>query len=95
MIFSAIIPIDDVPINGNGKWSGIIMQDGEAHVRFNHPHDENPWYLEAVIFDGGFVITKDAAMSKSEHPIIRAMWEAARASIEARADEMAERGSDT
>ena len=95
MIFSAIIRLDDVEVEANKKWSGITLHDGEAHVRFNHPHDENPWYLVSIIFDGGLIITNDAATSKAEHPIIRAIWAAARESIEARADEMAERGSDT
>jgi len=95
MIFSAIIPLDDVDVEIMGKYSGLSIRDGEAHVRFNHPHDENPWYLDSIIFDGGLIITNDAATSKAEHPIIRAIWAAARESIEARADEMAERGSDT
>lgn len=95
MIFSAIIELDDVDVEANGKYTGLSIRDAEAHVRFNHPYDENPWYLDSIMFGGGLAITLDSARNPAEHPIIRALWAAALSSIEARADEMAERGSDT
>ena len=95
MIFSAIIPLDDVDVEIMGKYSGLSIRDGEAHVRFNHPHDENPWYLESIVLGGGIIITLDDARDPVKHPVVSAMWASALENIEDQADEMAERGSDT
>jgi len=95
MIFSAIIPLDDVDVEIMGQYSGLSIRGCEAHVRFNTPHDENPWYLDSIVFGGGIVITIDDARDPKKHPVIGAMWASALAYIEDTADEMAERGSDT
>jgi len=95
MIFSAIIPLDDVDVEIMGKYSGLSIRDGEAHVRFIHPHEENPGYVDSIVFGGEIVITIDDARDPIKHPVVSAMWASALAYIEDTADEMAERGSDT